>query len=479
MLEIFDNLFKALHAADVTFCNWKGHHALENHLDGDGDLDLFVPLRCKVEFEKIAESEDFRRVISYQADHDFIEHYYGLDKATFKFAHIHVYFKIVTGEHVSKNYILPLEKYILNNLDTSSILPTISVGGQHNIFLIRYFLKVGSLYGLLQYWREIGKYLNEWSSYNHNHEYESVLDLDLSSEELHEMSNVYESSSFFKKLLLSLRLKRRLRRFRRRSYFQQQIYIVKNFISRLINRFFLKKQKLLTPGLVVAICGLDGSGKSSLVFALNENYSRHFCVKVLHVGRPTSNILTFFFNPLIAIYSFLKRIKAVSKKNYLVKSANNISIIYAIRSVLLAYDRKVETIKAHKCSKNGYLVICDRYPGLGDGKMDSPRIPLNESRGSLYQFCYNLEQKLYRSIKPANIIFQLTVPLEIAIDRNNKREKIGKETEDELRERFLLNSDAVFLAENYNFIDATAPFKNVLLQVTDSIWRSKTWKVNG
>ena len=231
------------------------------------------------------------------------------------------------------------------------------------------------------------------------------------------------------------------------------------------------------PGLVVAICGLDGAGKSSLVSALNDNYSRHFCVKVLHLGRPASNVLTFLFNPLIAIYKFLKKIKPQLKKKYLVKSAKNISIVYAIRSVLLAYDRKFESIKAHKFSKNGYLVICDRYPGLANGKMDSPRIPLNRARGSLYQFCYNLEQKLYRSIKPANIIFHLSVPLEIAIDRNNKRDKIDKETEDELRERFLLNSDATFLGEDYNFIDATVPFKNVLLQVTDAIWHSKTWKV--
>jgi thymidylate kinase len=474
MLEIFNNLFKALHADNVMFCNWKGHYSVESHLGGDGDLDLFVPLMCKAEFEKIAQIEGFRRVISYQADHDFIEHYYGLDKATLKFVHIHVYFKIVTGEHVSKNYILPLEKYILKNLDTSSILPIVNVGGQHNIFLIRYFLKIGSLYGLLQYWREIGKYSSEWNSYNHSHnqEYESVLELDLSSEELHELSKVYESTSLYKKIFLSLKLKKRLKRFRRRSYFQLQIYVIKDFIIRVINRGFLKKQKLLIPGFVIAICGLDGSGKSSLVSALKENYSRHFCVKVLHLGRPASNTLTFFFNQLIAIYSFLKRIKAVSKERYLLKSANNISIIYAIRSVLLAYDRRVETIKAHKFGQNGYLVICDRYPGLGDGKMDSPRIPLNGSRGLLYQFCYNLEQRFYRSIKPANIIFQLSVPLEVAIDRNNKREKVDKETEDELSERFLLNSDATFLGEKCNVIDATVPFREVLLKVTDDIWHS-------
>ena len=104
--------------------------------------------------------------------------------------------------------------------------------------------------------------------------------------------------------------------------------------------------------------------------------------------------------------------------------------------------------------------------------MDSPRISLNRSRGLLYQFCYNLEQRFYRSIKPANIIFQLSVPLEVAIDRNNKREKVDKETEDELSERFLLNSDAIFLGEKCNVIDATVPFREVLMEVTDDIWLS-------
>ena len=111
-----------------------------------------------------------------------------------------MYFKIVTGEHISKNYILPLEKYILDNLDTSSTLPIMSFGGQQSIFLIRYFLKIGSLYGLLQYWREIEKYLNEWKSYNHQNEFQSVPELDLSNESLYKMKYAYESSSFLKKL---------------------------------------------------------------------------------------------------------------------------------------------------------------------------------------------------------------------------------------------------------------------------------------
>jgi len=142
---------------------------------------------------------------------------------------------------------------------------------------------------------------------------------------------------------------------------------------------------------------------------------------------------------------------------------------------LLAYDRKTQSNKAYSYSRNGYMVICDRYPGLENGKMDSPRIPPNESRGLAYQSCYNLEQKLYRSIKQAKFIFQLSVPLEIAIHRNSLRNKFGKETEDELRERFFVNSDAKFLGENYHTIDASTSFSTVLKQVLDGVWYSKNW----
>lgn len=475
MLQVFHSLFKTLHSENVIFCNWKDHHATDKHLDGEGDLDIYVPINFKSHFEEIAKSKGFRRVISYQADHDYLEHYFGLDQTTLKFVHIHVYFKIITGEHASKNYELPLERFILENLDNSSHLPKINVAAQHSIFLIRYFLKIGSIYGLLQYWRESDKYLNEWNSYSNIFDYDSIVELGISSNTLNEMHQAYESSSSYKKLLLSIKFKRQLRGLRRRSYFQHQIFIIQNLSLRLFNRLILKKKKILIPGIVVAICGLDGSGKSSLVSALQINLSIHFSTKVLHLGRPKSTTLTFLFNSLVAIYSFFKRLKATHTEAYSAQSSKNISLIYAIRSVLLAYDRSAQSHKAYNHSRKGYIVICDRYPGLEIGKMDSPRIPEMESRGFLYQFCYKLEQKLYSSIKQAKFIFQLSVPLEVAIQRNSLREKFGKETEDELRERFIINSDAKFLGENYNMIDASVSFDRVLKEVTDQLWHSKNW----
>ena len=475
MLQVLNNFFSVLQAENINFCNWKDHHATQNHINGIGDLDLYVPINQKSRFEEIARKEGFRRVLSFQSSHDHIEHYYGLDEINSTFVHLHVYFKIITGEHVSKNYDLPLDKYLMSNMDASKVLPTLNATAQRSIFLIRYFLKIGSLYGLLQYFRESEKYSKEWSFFDHNSSFKSIPELDISIEDFKDLNEVYKSSFWPKKIYLSIKFKRKLKSFKRRKYFNYQIFVINNFFIRLLNKFFLKKQKILIPGALIAICGLDGSGKSTLVTNLRTNLSKHFCTKVFHLGRPSSNFYTFLFNFFISGYSFLKRLKISTKKSS-PDITKEISLIYAFRSVLLAYDRKILSKKAFNYSRNGYLVICDRYPGLEQGKMDSPRIPKNKSRGFVYQLCYGLEQKLYTSIENAKFIFQLSVPLEIAIQRNSLRTKFGKETEAEIKQRFAINSEAQFLGDNYHTIDATQPFEMVLKQVIKELWHSDNWR---
>jgi len=475
MLAIYRDLFTKLNASNVVFCNWKSHHQVNTILAGEGDLDLFVPMINQDNFHRIANDCGFKKVQSYQAHHEFIEHYYGLDPTTLKFAHLHVHFKIVTGEHASKNYLLPIDQYVIDNIDSSNILPTITNAGRRNIFLIRHFLKIGSLYGLLQYWKELPKYSKEWSSFDHSIDYESMDSLSLTSTKLSRLGKSYSESSIIKQFLSSMQFKFKLRNYRRRGWFAYFIFIHTNFLIRLLNKFFLKKGKLFSPGIVIAVCGLDGSGKSSLVSSLNKNLGKHFSIKRLHLGRPASSKLTFLLNPLIKSYSLVIRIFKKGSKSLQQHGIKKISIIYAIRSVLLAYDRRLQAIRAHNLSQRGYLVICDRYPGLEVGKMDSPRIITDSKRGYLYQFCWKLEQNFYNSIKPAQILFNLSVPLETAIQRNNSRQKFGKETNDELRERFLINSGADFLAEYKYVVDATQSFDSVFSEVLNKFWFSKTW----
>ena len=104
--------------------------------------------------------------------------------------------------------------------------------------------------------------------------------------------------------------------------------------------------------------------------------------------------------------------------------------------------------------------------------MDSPRVPLDANRSFVYRLCYKLEQNIYASIEPAERIFHLRVPLAVALERNSRREKFGKETNEELTERFATNSDATFLGSNYDFIDSADSFDAILLRVADATWHT-------
>ena len=477
MLEIYSNLFYALKAENIVFCNWKSFHEASRHLNGEGDLDLYIPINFKEKFEKVSRIHGFRRVKSYQSSHSFIEHYFGYDEQSCKFAHIHLYFKFITGEHASKNYDLPLENFILNNIDSSQSLPTLTNMGMQSIFLLRYFLKIGSLYGIFQYLRELKKYSREWNFFDHNlKRFESIPEINILSQDFDQMKYHYEESSFLFRILHSLKIKRWFKKYRRRLLFQHLIFNINNLSLRLMNRFFLKKKKIFSHGTIVAICGLDGSGKSSLVSELDKSMARNFCTKVFHLGRPPSTAVTFIFNFFISPVIFFKKFKKSKKQNQSADHKTHVSLIFAIRSVILAYDRKAQSEKAFYYKNKGYFVICDRYPGIEIGKMDSPRILANNRKGFLYKSCYKLEQRIYKSIKPADLINHLSVPLEIAIKRNQLRNKFGKETEEELRTRYLINSKARFLGKNYTYVDASPPFDKVLQVVTELTWNSKTWK---
>lgn len=473
VITLYSKFFEALKTRNISFCNWKGSNNLTEYFAGKGDIDLFVPISYKKDFKKIAEEFGFRCLTSYQANHPYIEHFFAIDEVSLEFIHLHVYFKIVTGEHISKNYIIPLDEYLVRNVKHNLVVPTLKNKAKLNVFLIRYYLKIGSILGLFQYFRELDKYNNEWNSLDLSEENEPIQDIGLTKEVVDDMRRAYEHSGLFSQLILSIKIKSLFKNYKRKSFFEHQLFNIKNIGVRFINKLLLKRKKFLDPGFVIGICGLDGSGKSTLVKKLKEKFSTACCVKVIHLGRPSPSSATLLISPMINVFSQLRRLK-VSPNDYKGKPQNNdISLLQAIRYVILAYDRKKASIRAHKIKEKGYIVICDRYPGIMNGKMDSPKIPHISSSGCVYKYLHKKENQLYNSIKAAEIIFHLSVPLEVSIQRNNQREKFGKETDSEIRDRYVRNKDAVFLGKNYNFVDATPPFTEVLAQVSNSIWNFK------
>lgn len=101
-------------------------------------------------------------------------------------------------------------------------------------------------------------------------------------------------------------------------------------------------------------------------------------------------------------------------------------MLYALRSVMVAWDRRALAARLRRKAANGGIVVCDRYPSATVGAMDSARLEASKEKGIL-GYLARLENHIYRQIPPPDVVIRLTVPIEVAIERNRERQKKGKE----------------------------------------------------
>ncbi|WP_409048991.1 hypothetical protein PWG11_17955 (plasmid) [Proteus mirabilis] len=471
MVELYSNFFSSLRKENIFFCSWKSNHELQKFLAGDGDLDLYISYVDKLKFENVCLRFNFKKVKSYVSDFPFVEHYIGYDIETKKLVHLHVYFKIVTGESNSKNYVLPLDLWIKNNISNENEIPTLKPDAQLIIFLLRFYLKFGTILGSLLLIRDKQKYLQEWKSLGQYSFDKTVVPDFIPVHFMHSILDIYENGSFLAKLSYSLKLKVVLHGYKRMSFIRHSFFKLINTIKRVFNKILTNKKKNFETGRLISICGLDGSGKSTAVTNLSSFYSQKFSTKVIHMGRPSPTFLTFPIWIALRCAERVKRSptsKVKSVEEYI--PSNHVSFISAFRYACLAYERYRVFKRAYKYVENGFIVVSDRYPSHNYGKMDSPRIIKDNNRSIFYCTLHKIEERLYNYIQPSDITFHLYAPVETAIERNNLRNKALKETENEIKARFLVNSDLTFKTDKYVKVDATQSIEDVKNELLLTSW---------
>lgn len=473
MLEVYKILLSELEKSEVMYCSWKSNHNLEHFLEGHGDLDLYVPFENRSDFEEICKKCGFINFKSRINAFPFVKHYMCFDSNSNAFAHIHVYYKFVTGESNSKNYIIPFENWIDNNLISNDSLPVPNYEAQFIIFITRYFLKFGTIQGLALLYRDKNKYIEEWNGIC---KYLCTSNIDtpswVSIDELMKMKYLYEKGSFWQKFLYSLMFKHKMRGYARKNILEMFMFKTVNTILRLFNKLAIKNNKSLESGLIISVCGLDGSGKSTAVEMITELYKRKgIAVKKVHIGRPLPTLLTFPFWVLVRVAERLKRRPqkvGKSVEDYIPSS--DIGVAAAVRYTILANQRYVAFKRAQRLASKGYLVVTDRYPSHNYCKMDSPRIISCPSKGAIYQSLHRLEKTYYSYILPSDVAFFLNVTQETSIYRNNIRVKSMKETDNEIIARHKVNVGIEFKANKVLTIDASKPIVDVHRKILSQLW---------
>jgi len=153
------------------------------------------------------------------------------------------------------------------------------------------------------------------------------------------------------------------------------------------------------------------------------------------------------------------------------KSQEIYPLLFTLRAVFLAYDRRVLLARAFARASNGSIILSDRYPSLSHGAPDSPQLqPLDISRNR-YPIRYllaRIEKRLYQEIPPPDLVVSLKVPIEVALLRNKTRGK--EEPEDFVRLRHAQSSNMDFGNTPTCEVMTDQPLDETVLEIKNAIW---------
>ena len=459
------SLLADLDSQKISYVSWKNNHELKLVFSGDRDIDLFVPFNSRSEFIKICRAQGWIEVENPVSRYPWISHFYGLGENCEVF-HIHVYFKLITGETWIKEYSIPLDDWMIKNRvwDFEHSVWVLNKKSQAYLFLIRHLLKCGSVSGRLLYKCDLKSYTDEWKACGEGIDPKTIQGpIDISK--YLDGSRAFGKSLELPKITTALLFRLSFIQFLRYRFYSLSFRRTKSFLARLFNKVFLKRRKLLPKrGLTIAISGVDGSGKTTMLEELDKVFGKFLTIERFHLGRPQGRFIEFIWRSL-----------GNKSENSTMPGTSDIrtlsSVGRAINGAILALLRFRKARYVVNKARKGGLILTDRWPTNELGKMDGPRIIIGKNSGRLLHLCKQIELWAYTNMPQADICYFFIVPMKVASERNRNRKKENKETDEQISARFLGNLDFKPLAKKTIRFDNSGDFELKREELINSVWK--------
>ena len=458
------NFLESLDNADIDYVIWKNIHVIEKSINGLFNLDIYIPSVKYKDFLEKAKSHNLIRAIHPVNNFPYIEHFYVLDK-NLKIFHLHVYRKIITGESILKEYILPFDELIINNRKKHERYNIWVLNNEINtyIFAIRHILKGNSLLSRVLYSKEIKSYKLEWDSIQDKSK-ELLMKKPFIDNQFLERSNLFSEKFDLPNILFANKFRVKINKYLRyRNQIEVTYYRYIIYFKLLINKYFIKRKKILSKrALLIAFTGVDGSGKSTMNKVMTNFFKNFLTINSFHIGKPQGKLLDNLY------FKLSKNRKYIRKKKHKFKKSN--SILYSFLAIFLAILRYKLSLRINKKVKSGVLAFVDRWPTNKLGLMDGPRIALKKGSPFYLKTFREIEAKIYNNFIKADLCIFFVVSKNIALIRNKKRIKRNKETSYQIINRYNKNSKFRPLAQkiiNFNNEQNIEINKNKLLKL---IW---------
>ena len=477
------------HRQQVSYCYWKSSRRLHAVLAGEGDIDLLVARKDQHRVQVILAERDFKLFPSVaDRDHPATLSFLGYDERGGELIHVHLHFRLIVGERLLKNYRIPWEEVLLARailhptLEIRILEPTCEAV----LLVVRACLELRRLDPMTLYvWQattrkfaldraELAARVDRTTLRDHAAE--------LLSEDLAEL--VADAFYSEQPLETQVRLRRRIREhFAAHCSYNAVEARVRNagrallWVAGSLNKHALHaprpwNRRAPGGGCVVAIIGVDGSGKSTSVATMRTWLGSKVDVVPIYFGtgdgRPSLLLRPFKLTmPLIMRVLKSKPKPKVASHGKISGPAPGLlySMLLMVWAVAVALDKRKKLVAAQRGANRGLIVLTDRYPqnqilGFNDGPLLTrlTAVPhwLRRFEGAVYALARSL---------PPDLVIKLVVTPETAARREPEMDPAV------IRKRIAALQQLELPVARVVCVDAEQPLAEVIRAVKHEIWR--------
>ena len=509
-MHIMKQIFYAFDMADIKYAHFKSNTELEKSFLGKGDFDILVDSSRILEVEKILVMQNAKRFRTIrEKTYPFVSSWLAFDNETGIIYHIHLHEKIVTGKIFLKDYIVPWEYHVLDTrvLDTKWNIYIANPNLEIILLAARSVLKsrnkdyLNALFGKYQLHNDLDKERKELIGLISIAEVKRIVaqlfPLDNNGYFISFCTNDVITGDLF--LKLSKVVRDELRNSRRYSVivasvvslFNRFTYWLRNHIVLYFNSNIIIKKTPPERGLIIALVGVDGSGKSSTTKELKKWMSSQIDNKQFYLGEGDgkTSLYVSVMKRLLNFYRMRrkdgsKNVAATESNSIMAQSISNTKKKASFRRKVFAHLRisMILNVEHHNMNKirkmNSYrniggISFTDRYPQTESvGCNDGPKVPpftevLGDSR--YIQRCKRNEEKclsIVEHVKP-DLIFRLNITAETSMRRKPEQKNIKV-----YQKKIDLLNDVRFKGARIIDIDAEQPREQELLEIKRIIWNA-------